>query len=169
MKKLADISAFEGLQNQAHAGFVSDMAVFNADGEKWRITDCWTMYTEDTYDEGYLLDTSYDTGWPGREVRGKEFDTLDELLRFVIEKKMYMDYDPKNIDIEDFDEDNDIRLVTGFLVDENDCELSDKEMEAWKKGDLKAWGLDLYITVDKISRRRSNYDEARVDLFGKKE
>lgn len=45
MKKLADISSFEGLQRQAHAGFVSDISVFNSmetakqffDSEPWII------------------------------------------------------------------------------------------------------------------------------------
>ena len=33
MKKLADISAFEGLQNRVHASMGSDMMIFNKDGD----------------------------------------------------------------------------------------------------------------------------------------
>ena len=36
MKKLADISSFEALQNHAHAGFASDIAVFNTMDEAKR-------------------------------------------------------------------------------------------------------------------------------------
>jgi len=100
------------------------------------IVDSWSIEsTEDSFDEGeigrgQLLDNGRNVG---------TFKSPDEVIKYFIgrsdapkDKKAWTAFE-------------DGRLICGWHGDENGYAMSSKEMEKWKKGEIKGYSIDLNI------------------------
>lgn len=159
MKKLADISSFERLQNQAHAGFVSDMSVFNADREKvrfrphdkWRIKGADIEIAEDGYDVG-TSGSWQQIPWPGDGVVGKEFDSLDKLIRGV-GQDLWNDggYDKYEVSVLSRSKDELVLEYHPNAVFGADLqELAGEDYELFADGEIEGYGVSITLHIDKV-------------------
>ena len=160
MKKLADISAFERLQNQAHAGFVSNMSVFNADREKggvfrpydkWRIKGADIEIAQDEYDVG-TSGSWRKIPWPGKGVVGKEFDSLDELLRSVGQDLWDNGwYDKYEVSVSSRSKDELVLDYQPSSVFSSDLqELTGEDYDLFADGEIEGFGVTITLHIDKV-------------------
>jgi hypothetical protein len=111
-----------------------------ANGYKLTLKNWDADVFEDDYNEG-----------EGEQVNSfsekvnKSFASGEELLKYISKNVLYKDVKKEYYSIMD----DDGRIVTSILVDENNSAASENEIEKWKKGDKKLYSAsyNFYITL----------------------
>jgi len=114
--------------------------------------------TEDKYGEGEVGRTNY--AWDGEDnaVSGR-FDTIEDALKAVCEKNCFgfKRENWQNVGLEIEGEDG--RFDFDTLVDENNSEVSQHEIENWKKGSKRLWNCHLEVFLGVVTERKLTVGE----------
>jgi len=119
---------------------------------EYLITAAWFDSEEDVYSEGAVGGgNSGDLDW----LEGKRYKSIKELLSALVQESG----DFTNLSV--FDD----RIMWQTLENENGIEASSREIEKWKKGQIKLWAASYNVKVAEIQVRDLE-EEDLVSLTG---
>lgn len=107
----------------------------------YKINSCHTVH-EDSYKEG--LQDHVQTYSLEAEIKA---NTPQEALQKYIEDFLCYDYSPTDIDI-DLDDD---LICTGWLVNEDNCTPTAKQVKQWKHGECILYANDVIFDIYEIT------------------
>ena len=103
---------------------------------KYYISSIHDSY-EDNYENG---EGAFCNSW--KQERTVKATNLDEALKFYFQNELYINYNLKNLDI------NDVTIQTSVLVDVENCEASEYEIEKWKVNELTLYVQHITIKAE---------------------
>ena len=90
----------------------------------------------------------------------KEFDSVDALIAYINKEITFGDTKKEHFDVME-----DGRLVTSLLVDNDNSPASKREIEVWKKGDLKLYSANYNFWV-KLVKFETPTEEKLSEILG---
>ena len=119
---------------------------------------------EDKYETGCetRIDSCWDSSCHGSGgVANCAFDSVKEALEAVCRENCFK-FVPENWEKFDEDYENATRFDSCFMVDEDNCEASPSEIEAWKRGEKRLWCCDVSVMLCRRTDSRLSDDECRL-------
>lgn len=109
--------------------------------------------TEDVFDKGEIGNSNY--AWDSKDnpVNGR-FDSVADALAAVCDKNYFTNHPECWTNWgKEFGRGEMGRFSFSTLVDVNNCEASESEIAAWKRGEIRLWNCDLNVYLGVCAER----------------